>query len=171
MLTVSLIVRRQGQTKNEEVTAFIEDLLPERTAGIMEERRFTALPVLAYDGRDYAALLEMPVQNVKLPVAAGWDKFGVNTVPCRFEGSPYDGSLIIGGVDRAGQFDFLEKTDVGQELTLTTLKGERFTYTVASVIHAKNSRTETLESGDADLTLFTKTGPFGETLIVRCKIK
>ncbi len=167
---VSKISGRQSLADNREVCDFIENILPPRTPGIKEERSNPEMPVVSYEGQDYAAILEIIKHGVKLPVSAYWNKRSVNHVPCRFTGNPYDGTLIIGGVDQTGQFDFISDVDIGDKIVLTDMRAQEFTYTVATVRHAKNAKAETLIDPDYDLTLFAKDAKTGDWLLVRCKI-
>ena len=92
-------------------------------------------------------------------------------VPCVFTGNPYEGSLIIGGVDSDGQFDFIPKIDIGDTVIVTDMKGYEFTYMVSTVKHAKNSKASTLIDENYDLTLFAKDKKTGDWLLVRCNMK
>lgn len=152
----------------DKIAAYLDSILPTRTIGVKEDRSNKTMPAVTYNGQDYAALLSVPRFSVKLPVRAAWDKNAVNRVPCRFTGSVYDGTLIIGGVDAGGQFDFVPEIDIGDELTVTDMKGEVFTYTVSTVKHAKNAKAETLTDTGYDLTLFAKDKKTGDWLLVRC---
>lgn len=78
-----------------------------------------------------------------LPVRASWNTDYMKKVPCRFDGNPYDGCLVIGGHDSAGQFDFVSKLDKDDLITITDMTGTVFTYTVSVVRHSDNARAET----------------------------
>ena len=163
-----IISSRAGVADRQATLAFLESVLPPETAGIRDNRAEVTMAALSVDGTDYVAIVEVPRFEVKLPVADGWDTRRVKHVPCRFSGSVYDGTMVIGGVDTAEQFAFVSSADVGDEVRLTAMTGEVFTYRVKSVRHAKNADAETLSSGDGDLTLFAKTRP-GDVLLVICE--
>lgn len=164
------IDNKNNAADNKKTVAFLEEILPERTPGIKEDLSNSVMPSYSYKGEDYIALIEIPAHSVKLPVISEWNKKTVNSVPCRFFGSAYDGSLIVGGVDREGQFDFVSEIDIGDEVTVTDMRGQEYRYTVKTVKHAKNAEAETLSNGDYDLTLFAKSRSDGDYLLVRCNM-
>ena len=166
-----LRVKNDGKNsaeENELAVEYLTALLEERTVGYLEERNTPEMPALEYRGRDLAALLEVPGHGVVLPVLAEWNQRTVNSVPCRFSGNPYDGSLVIGGVDAVGLFDFIPRTDIGDRIILTDMKGCEFRYTVSDVRHAKDGKAKTLQSGSGDLTLFARSAQNGDYLLVQC---
>lgn len=171
LLVVNAAGRRNSIVENEKTVAFFENLITVRENGSKDGRADTTMPVLEYNGEDYAAIIGSEVRSLKLPVLASWDKNSVNTVPCRFTGNPYDGSLVIGGVDAKGQFDFLSSVDIGEEFTVTDMKGEVFTYTVVTVKHAHSAEADVLIDSEYDFSFFAKSARSGEVLIVRCKLK
>lgn len=158
---------QQTAADNAAVCFFLKETVPSVTDGFIDGRTNVEMPTLYYDGRSYAALLEVPEFGISLPVCSTWDKAAAASVPCRFSGSPYDGTLIIGGVDAVGQFDFLSRFDVGDTVTVTDMNGVRFTYTVAAVRHAQDARTETLKDEGSPLTLFAKDRKTDQWLLVR----
>lgn len=170
-LLLSRLSAERAEIDCDAAAAYMESVLPTRTAGLKEDRANKNMPALSYGGQDFSALLTVKRLSVKLPVRASWDKSAVNSVPCVFTGNPYDGTLIIGGVDAEGQFDFVPKIDVGDEIAVTDMKGYEFVYTVSTVKHAKNSKASTLIDGEYDLTLFTKDKRTGDWLLVRCRMK
>lgn len=150
----------------------IESILPERTAGVIEEREDTEMPALELDGRDYAGILELSSLSVKLPVAASWEEQDTAYRPAVFTGSAYDGSLVVGGRYESGNFDFVDSLNTGETVTFTDMTGTYFSYTVTRITHTKQVDQDTIrddaeENGD-DLTLFVKKS--GTFLVVHCKI-
>ncbi len=149
----------------EETLAFLKERLPSEKKGYKEERSTFAMPLLSCEGVDYAALFSYPRFSVELPVAAVWNTDLVPQVPCRFTGSPYDGTLVIGGT-----FDFIDSVDIGDEITVTDLQGYVFTYRVTSVLHSKSASASRLTDGNADLTFFSRSAKGREYLLVRCSM-
>lgn len=154
-----------------QTVGFLENVMPDITVGIKEERSNNEMPSVTYGGQDFVGILSLPEHSVKLPIRSSWDRNAVKKVPCIYTGSVYNGTLIIGGVDAEGQFDFISQIDVGDTVTVTDMKGVRFSYTVSTVRHAKNSKTSTLTDGKYDLTLFVKDRRTGDWLLVRCEMK
>ncbi|MGN0989028.1 MAG: hypothetical protein ACI4N6_01810, partial [Eubacteriales bacterium] len=59
---------------NAEAIKFFYDTIPPRSAGIKEERCNSLMPVMEYNGNDYAAILEFPEYSVELPVLYEWNR-------------------------------------------------------------------------------------------------
>lgn len=155
----------------EGIVNFIDNIVPFSGAGVKEERYNSEMPSLSFNGQDYVALLSIPRFSVILPIRSCWDKKIVNAVPCRFSGSIYDGTLIIGGIDSDSQFGFVSQIDIGDTVKVKDIRGYEFKYTVVNVKHAKNSSAETLIDEQYDLTLFAKERGSGVWLLVRCKMQ
>lgn len=168
--TVYLTGNNDVKVDNAKTLEFIKNILPQTVPGIKEERSNNNMPAITHNGQDYVALLSVPRFSVNFPVRSSWDRKAVIKVPCVFTGNPYEGTLIIGGVDSDGQFDFIPKIDIGDTVVVTDMKGYEFIYTVSTVKHAKNSQASTLIDEKSDLTLFAKEKRTGDWLLVRCKM-
>ena len=103
-----------------------------------------------------------------LPVAGSWDAGKVNSYPCRFWGTVYDGSLIVGGADQPGQFAGFDRIFDGSAVTVTDMTGAEFSYVVDRVERSKSAQAEVLMAGEADLTLFARDAYSLEYVILRC---
>mgnify|MGYP003226927729 CR=1 FL=1 len=74
-----LFVVRQAQDKQRaaEIPSLIEKIeaaLPERSAGVIENRADSAMAAVEIDGIDVIGLLELPGRGIKLPVSAeSWE--------------------------------------------------------------------------------------------------
>ena len=90
------------------------------------------------------------------------------TYPCRFHGSVYDGTLVIGGYDQVGQFDFFDRINPGAHIYVTDMTGTEFEYHVVRIDRAKEINAEKLMNQNAGLTLFVRNRYSMEYLIVRC---
>lgn len=154
--------------KAEDVVRKIEELLPKRIGGVAGSVSDSAMPVLEMGKEDYIALVEVPGFGVTLPVCSSWDVGKLSGSPCRFWGSVYDNSLVIGGSDQKGQFDFCDRINPGAVITVTALNGEEFKYQVARVDRAKHAKAEWLMEETYDLTLFVRAAYSLEYIAVRC---
>ena len=146
-----LFVVRQAQDKQRaaDIPSLIEKIeaaLPERSAGVIENRADSAMAAVEIDGIDVIGLLELPGRGIKLPVSAEWDSSEQSFRPARFMGSVYDGTLIVGGRS--------------EDLTFTDMIGRVFRYMVRKICHADNARAETLADTESALTLFVKKWSF-----------
>ena len=157
---------QQSRIDRTLVTDQLKAMMPERSAGVPEERADNTMPVWETGGIDFIGLLEVPDRGIERPVGALWDEAERSGCPTRYMGSVYDGSLILGGPYAGGGFDFIVALDAGEQIIFVDLTGREFRFTVAKISHADNARTETLCAGDDDLTLFVKKD--GVFLIVHC---
>ena len=155
--------------ENAEIVASqIRDLLPARTVGVQEPYTNPQMPVLQFDGKDYVCLVEVPAYGVSLPVRNEWKAGSLLQNPCRFWGSSYDGTLILGGSNQQGQFDFCGRVDLGDRITVTDMEGAVFTYAVERIDRSKTADFDRLSQGEYSLTLFTQEPYSAYYIIVRC---
>jgi len=153
----------------EAVAAQMAQLLPERRVTTSQFCPDTAMPVLQIDGEDYAALLELPAFGLALPVADRWQGGDVIAAPSRFWGSAYTDTLVVGGKDHPGQFDFCSKIELGTVVTVTDMTGQRFTYSVARVDRAQTAESSWLLAEEFALTLFCRDTYSMQYIAVRCQ--
>ena len=159
---------RSGVSHCAELASRIEAALPPRSAGYVGIYSDPNMPVLELDGTDWCGILEVPAYGLTLPIHGSWDKSAVTSYPCRFWGSVYDGSMILGGSDQNGQFAFCSQTNPGDYISITDMLGNEFRYQVARVDRSDSADFEKLSAGEYPLTLFTRS-TFGlEYIIVRC---
>ena len=150
--------------------AALETVLPDRREGLWEPDRTTEMPALELLGRDYIALLEIPAYGLRLPVRSAWDSREAEARPCRFSGTAYNSSLVIGGYDRAGQFDFFDRIAEGTEIQVTDMTGAVFAYRVSRVDRSDSADAGVL-AGRADLTLFVRDAQLLQYILLRCEGK
>ncbi len=167
MLTVRFREKQAASVDVAAVISQIENILPERYAGIIEQRTNSDMPALEINGTDYIGFLELPGRSIKLPVGSLWGNSDFGYRPARYTGSVYDGSLIIGGRYDDGNFDFADKLNAGDEVTFTDMTGGVFRYTVEKITHADNAKTETLTETNCELLLFVKKE--NTFLLIQCK--
>lgn len=159
----------KAQSDTAEAVEQIKKLLPPESIGSVDNYSSMEMPALHLDDRDIIALLEIEKTGTALPVVSFWDPNDLIRFPRRFSGSCYDSSLIIGGNDRAGQFDCLEKLDVKDVVSVTDMTGAKFSYTVAHIERKNSAETDILVDPEFDLTLFVRDSGTLEYIIVRCK--
>lgn len=149
----------------------LQQLLPETHKGTWDDRTNMSMPVLQVDQENLCALLEIPAFDVRLPVNSTWKNRDLSSRPCRYHGSIYDGSLIIGGSDRKGQFDFCDRIDTGNVVIVTDMTGAQYTYSVVIVERYGEMNPQILTESEYDLTLYMRTDRKTEYLVVRCDMK
>lgn len=137
----------------------------------------TPMPVETIDGYDYIGTIEVPSENIKLPVMDRWDYVRLKVSPCRYSGSYYADDLVICGHNYASHFSPIKWVDIGADVYFTSVTGLRIHYVVSNVetlqptsieqmVENENNSTEETQE-DWDLTLFTcNTG--GQT---RCAVR
>ena len=167
MLLLQLGVDR-AEADTAQILADLKELLPPESVGTPEEYSSMEMPALDIGGRDVIGLIELPRMAVELPLAAEWDTATLISLPQRYRGSVYDSSLVIGGYDREGQFDFVKSLETGDEITVTDMTGAVFAYTVTSI-----ERRDDLTAGlgsvtDSALTLFVRDAHSKGYIIVGC---
>lgn len=170
MVLVVHIRMHLGVQHRQTILSSMEQVLPERTTGKPGIYLTPAMPILEIEDMDYVAMLEVPSFDVALPVADQWDRNNLFLSPCRFYGSAYDNTLIIGGADNPLQFGFCDKIEHGARITVTDMTGTQFTYTVSGVDRAKHAETQWLMDADYELTLFCHDVYSMEYIAVRCDL-
>lgn len=173
LLTASLcfvavpeILHYFGAQQAAKTVAQIEATLPPRTGGVQDSYRVMQMPVLNVEGKDFVAVLEIPTYGVVLPVGNEWNTMALYQHPCRFDGTAYDGSLMIGGSCK--QLTCLKEVQNGDVVRVTDMQGAIYTYTVSRIHRADHADKETLNS-DAALTLFAQDAANMEYVIVECE--
>ena len=144
--------------------------MPSPIDRVPEERGNNSMAAIEIDGVNVVGVLEVEKYQTTLPIAASWDTHLLSSLPCRFTGSIYDQTLIIGATDSQSQFDFATLLDVGDRMVLTDMEGGRYTYSVEIIHHAKHATLEKLQEGEYPLTIFVKNSKTSQYLLIRCRI-
>lgn len=162
---------KTAESKNVQIVQAMESILIDRKQGAKDFERESKMPALELYGEDFIALLEIPVYGLKLPIGSAWDKRNVVSHPCRFHGSVYDGTLIVGGYDQVGQFDFFDKIQNDTVVTITDMTGNVFSYVVTQVERFDSAQADILIDDTSDLTLFVRDAQVLEYILLRCTMK
>ena len=171
LITVVPMLRGKIATsKNGGVFETVYSLIPEVRAGAFDDRVDVEMPSLEVDGEDYVGIIEIPMCGVHLPIRASWDSGDISRSPCRFTGSIYDGSLVVGGSDHEGQFNFAKTISIGDTVFVTDMTGARYTYKVTWVELTDDVSREYLTSREADLVLFVRDAYSLEYAVVSCDV-
>ena len=169
-VSIGIIEKISERRSAENVKVICDELislLPEITDGISEEMRDLRMPSLQLDGIDYIGVINVPAFDKELPVSNIWNKNKVSSYPCRYTGSLYDGSLIIGGSSADGQFDFVKDIMIGEKLHFTDTRGLRYSLVVSDIRQTKDVSGESLKKRKGDLILFAR-NPFAFDYTVIC---
>lgn len=133
-----------GQTEPPELPEVMEEPLRE-------------MPVRTIRGRDYIGVLTIPALELELPVLSQWDYTNLRIAPCRYEGSVYNGSLILCAHNYSSHFGRLKNLREGDTVQFTDMDDNVYTYQVVGLETLNPTDVEGMESGDWDMTLFTCT--------------
>lgn len=134
------------------------------------------MPTETVDGYEYIGELQIPVLGVRLPVMAEWDYTRLRVSPCRYTGSYLTNDLVICGHNYPSHFRGLLNIDIGADVYLYTVAGERIHYVVGnreivqptSIEQMIENENNSESSYDWDLTLFTCTIGGQTRCAVRC---
>lgn len=127
------------------------------------------MPILTVDGRDYIGTLQIPVLDLELPVIADWSYDALKVAPCRYQGSAYDGGLILMAHNFNSHFGRLKELRPGDFVFFTDTEGNKFSYQVADLEELPGTAVEDMEEGGWDLTLFTCTYGGQNRVTIRCE--
>ena len=158
--------QRQSDVVLEEMSQALEQTVPAQTVPrqteppelpeAMEEPQ-REMPVRTIRGRDYIGVLTIPALELELPVLSQWDYTNLRIAPCRYEGSVYNGSLILCAHNYSSHFGRLKNLREGDTVQFTDMDDNVYTYQVVGLETLSPTDVEGMESGDWDLTLFTCT--------------
>lgn len=166
-----LFVLWQGYAHNnakrrQEYIDILYALIPEPQSAVIESRNNNTMPSLNVNGENFVAIIELPMNGASFPVGASWNNN--NAYPCRYTGSIYDGSLVIGTSNQKGQFEFAKEISVGNTVYITDMTGNCYSYEVFDIKYSKHADNDSLNRDEDDLTLFVKNIYAFEYIIIRC---
>lgn len=160
-----------AKQKNDEVILVMETIFADPVQNSVDVLWDEEMPSLEIDGEDYIALLKIPAFGVKVPVCASWDKWNIMNHPCRLLGNAYNGTLIIGGSDQNGQFDFFDRVETGMDVHLMDMSGNEFSYDVIRIERSSSASFDRLKDESSDLTLYVRDSRFLEYILIHCEGK
>ena len=158
------------KSASENLPVIVENMKsmrPEETHGITGEMHDPEMPVVEIEGNDFVGMIEVPKYSKALPVYSSWEKNKITDFPCRYMGSMYDGSLIVGTVEDHGQSDIAKGIAGGDELTFTDVTGLKYNYIITDAYKTKDVSTEALTAIDGELVLFVRS-TYGTDYMVIC---
>ena len=163
--------RSDGAKQTGQIVQKIEEQIPNRETGMPRTDADGQMPVYETAGQEFIGLLEVPAYALTLPVSADWEEKQLNAYPCRFWGSTYNDTLIVGGADAEGQLDVLSVLELGDEILVTDMTGAAYAYYVERIDRSKSAEAEKLYDTEYDLTLFVRDTYGLDYIIVRCQNK
>jgi sortase A len=168
LLLGSEIFAISNRTATRKLTEQLRNSLPERTQGDPQGYSDPRMPALQLQGTDFLGLIEMPAYGVALPLGSSWNQGALNRHPCRFQGSVYDSSLIVGGSGTKGQFDIFGRMELGDKIRITDMTGAQFSYKVTDIDRRSHADMEIFREKERDLILFARDQETSNYILVRC---
>ena len=179
----NLLQSHQAQQSSYQVVQVLEQKLPltepsaeEKTAEIIPETqpdyvRFPnmEMPVVSVDGQDYIGTVQIPSQELELPVAAQWSYEALRSTPCRYQGSAYSDDLILMAHNYDSHFGKLRNLRIDDWVTFVDTDGNTFVYRVVEREELPGTAVEDMAAGQWDLTLFTCTYGGKSRITIRCQ--
>ncbi len=156
LLGFSKIHIKNAVNNANEINKVLYSLMPKVENTVPDDRSNIMMPAVEVRSESFCGILEVPKYSSKLPICEAWKKNQTVNYPCRYTGTLYDGSLIIGGSDNEGQLDFVKQIENNDYVFITDMSGDRYGYTVTEIHRTKDVSTEKLISFDADIVLFAK---------------
>ncbi|MBR5774277.1 MAG: hypothetical protein IKY44_05415 [Clostridia bacterium] len=170
LFAYSQIRTRIAKSRAKEIVAQLYSLMPEVTSGAPDDRSDPTMPMLQIDGQDFVGIVEIPTYSKALPIYGKWDASRVSKYPCRYLGSVYSDTLIIGGSDNDGQLDFVKEISNGDNIHITDTTGIRYKYVVFDINRTKDVSTQYLTKTDARLVLFARNTYSLDYTVIYCSL-
>ncbi len=166
------IIKNSPNTKAcQEIIFEMRGLMPEIQNGVPDSKTNISMPMLEIDGMNFIGIIEIPAFNITLPVYSTWNTAKLSKFPCRYMGSVYNNTLIIGGSDNKGQFDFMKIISENDYVFFTDTTGMRYSYRVDNIEISKDASTESLKGEKGDLIFFARNTYSLDYTIVRCALR
>lgn len=127
------------------------------------------MPAVEVDGELYIGVISLPKLEIVLPVMKDWSNAALRVSPCRYQGSPYEGNMIIIAHNYRRHFGRLWAMEAGDSIAFTDTDGKEFCYEVLEVQRLSDPTMEEIEKGEWDLILFTCTTEGSGRIVVRCR--
>lgn len=147
----------------------LTSLMPPLQSAVPEERTDSRMRSLKVDGNDFIGILEFEEAGCSFPVGRDWGKSA--QFPCRYYGSIYDSSLVVGATNQSGQITFVKELSVGDTIYFADMTGNRYRYSITDIIYRDHADNEELITDAVDLSLFIKNIYSFEYIIIKCNIE
>ena len=164
----SHISQNNSAIASKQLVDEIYSIIPEPYGAFPDDQANKAMPTVEINDMNFAGIIEVPLYESVLPVYSQWDPSKTSQFPCRYMGSVYDGTLVIGGSDNKEQLDFMKLISIGDSVYITDMTGARFAYTVSDIKITKDASTESLTDTEADLTFFAPNSTSFDYTVIYC---
>lgn len=168
--TESLEAQNMSNITINEMFKQIDKPVKDITEDIDYLTEYPEMKILNIDGIDYIGTLEIPSQNLLLPVTADWSMDKLKLSLCRYSGSIYTDDLVICGHNytKNRHFGVLKHVEIGDTVYFRDVDNETIEYKVVEAEILDPYDVYNMKNSDYDLTLFTCTYGGNERLTLRC---
>ena len=125
------------------------------------------IQLIEIDGDFYIGIINIPSQNLELPINNELSEEKLKNSPCRYTGY-ITGSIVIGAHNYKSQFGRIPNLKYGDKLMITDATGNEHWYTVELTEIIDGTDVESMINTSYDLTLFTCTMDSVSRITVRC---
>ena len=134
----------QNAKNAKDTVQTLYSLMPSITVGTPNEKANVTMSSIEVNGESFVGIIEIPAYESSLPICGAWNRDKISRFPCRYLGSVYDGTLVIGGSDNDGQFDFIGQISNEDTVYIIDTLGVRYTYSVTSIRRIDDASTENI---------------------------
>ena len=164
-------IQNISENKRRDAINGIRELIPEINNSVLENKKNKDTAFVSINDIDFCGIIEVPSTKSELPIYGYWDKKKLPDYPCRFSGSIYNSDLIIGSSDRKGVFDFSDKLNIGDDILITDVTGNRYTYLISDIKSSKSISKDHLSKLNFDFLIFIKNELSFDYTIILCEFK
>lgn len=155
----------------QDILASVQAQMPYERTQFMEAMPNQQLSAVQVGDASFVGIIELVDLGISLPVQASWSVQAIATSPGVYAGTPYDGTLVIGGGNFDSHFGHLMEIPDGGEVVFTDMMGREFRYNVISgeVVNSNDLDKLTDYNDTWVLTLFTDSYSTTMQQVLRCK--
>ena len=128
-------------------------------------------PIIFIEGDGFCGKLTIEKLSLELPVYNEWSYARLKSAPCRYAGGIDTDDIIIAAHNYKSHFGSLGSLQVKDEVGFVDAYGAKHLYEVIELITLDGTAVSDMQSGGADLTLFTCTKSGEQRVTVRCNRK
>ncbi len=171
--SASSVLQQLNAERDKRMQATEPTDVPTGISGEIEEEPAispdTPMPTIDINGTAYIGSVAIPALGIELPVAADWSYPQMRTSPCRYDGSVYQGDLVICAHNYSTHFRNIKDLQKGDAVIFVDAVGEKYLYHVELVETLKPTAISEMTSSAYDLSLFTCNYAGNARVTVRCE--
>lgn len=158
------LVQERPFSDPDAITAQLEALMPPKKDAVKDHRLDPTMPQVNCGGQNYVGTVKIGETDTLLPVLSSVTRPAMRRIACLHSGSPYDGSMIIGG---GKSLACLANITPDCRVTVTDMRGAVFTYQAAEIHRADAFDPTHWDADEFDLILYYDK-PFSSEYVIAC---